>query len=342
MSRAQKQHFNQNAYRAKKLGQELALELGSPNPYVAGFWGWKVDVEKCLRLIAAGADVTTGMGGMTPLMSAAHYGHVELVKALLKAGAPVNAIGEPRATALSCALVGGGGNRYDIAVLLVNAGADPRIVDRGNSPLSRACQQDDDLRFLLETAADYKAKNKKPGKLGIQGAARGRHLVKLMTGNSNLFTSERLKKICALLDDKTDFSQKYSSSEETPLICAISWCHADYALEILRLAPQTVNIRDKWERNALHHCAQMSIKNKLKVIEQLLAAGADAAIHDHMKQSALDIATQVHVPCEIYDLLQKAVTTQIEKLSLRVGKFGIYSSRAVTPLPRLHIRKPRT
>jgi ankyrin repeat protein len=342
MSRAQKQHFNKNADLAKKLGQELAQELNQngANPYEPRFDGWKIDEEKCLRLIAEGADVTTSTGGLTPLMCAALHRNIDLVAALLKAGAPVNTVGEPRATALSCAMLHK--NCYDIAVLLVNAGADPRITDRfGNSPLSRARDKEGDLRFLIQTAADYKDQNKKPGKLGIQGAARGRHLAELLAGSRHLLTPEKRENIQDLLDERTDFSQQ-DKTGGTPLMCAISWCHGDYALDIIRLAPHTVNIRNKWDRNALLHCAQMQIDNRFKITELLLAAGADATICDYMEQSVLDIATEHQAPPEIYTLFQKAATAQTEKLARHIGKHGIYSSHAITPLSRLHLRKPVT
>lgn len=54
----------------------------------------KGDVRRVQELLAAGADVAQvdEEQGMTPLMLAAHHGHADVVRALLQAGAPWNAL----------------------------------------------------------------------------------------------------------------------------------------------------------------------------------------------------------------------------------------------------------
>jgi ankyrin repeat protein len=54
----------------------------------------KGDVDRVQELLAAGADVAQvdEEQGMTPLMLAARHGHADVVRALLQAGAPWNAL----------------------------------------------------------------------------------------------------------------------------------------------------------------------------------------------------------------------------------------------------------
>ena len=87
------------------------------------------------------ADNVTSRYDGTALIAAAHLGHVEVVKALIKAGAPLDHINNLNWTALIESIVlGDGGKNHRLTLkALVDAGADVNISDgRGNSPLTLA------------------------------------------------------------------------------------------------------------------------------------------------------------------------------------------------------------
>jgi ankyrin repeat protein len=104
------------------------------------------DVEMVALALAAGADATlvTSPYDGTALIAAAHLGHVEVVRALIKAKAPLDHVNNLGWTALIEAIVlGDGGARHgEIVRLLIAAGADPDLADqRGARPLALARQR---------------------------------------------------------------------------------------------------------------------------------------------------------------------------------------------------------
>lgn len=109
-----------------------------------------------LALIAAGADVleplTAALAAQTPLNAAASRGSLEVVEALLGAGAPPDPPARARRTPLMSAVLEG---HLEVAARLLAAGADPgRRNYEGKSALELAEQtgQNDVLRVLLEDA----------------------------------------------------------------------------------------------------------------------------------------------------------------------------------------------
>jgi len=85
-------------------------------------------------------NITSRYDG-TALIAAAHLGHVEVVKMLIEAKAPLNHINNLGWTALMEAVVLGNGGANHIATVraLVEAGADVNIADRqGTTPLQHA------------------------------------------------------------------------------------------------------------------------------------------------------------------------------------------------------------
>lgn len=101
------------------------------------------DVKMVALALAAGADATlvTSPYDGTALIAAAHLGHVEVVRALIKARAPLDHVNNLGWTALIEAIVlGDGGARHgEIVRLLIAAGADPDLADqRGARPLALA------------------------------------------------------------------------------------------------------------------------------------------------------------------------------------------------------------
>ena len=97
-------------------------------------------VKLAISLGGNPANITSVYDG-TALIAAAHLGHVEVVKALIAADAPLDHINNLGWTALIEAVVlGDGGPRHtETARALVEAGANTRIADRsGHTPLDLA------------------------------------------------------------------------------------------------------------------------------------------------------------------------------------------------------------
>ncbi len=101
------------------------------------------DAELVRLALSLGADpaaITSPYDG-TALIAAAHLGHVEVVRALIEAGAPLDHVNNLGWTALIEAVVlGDGGPRHTATVAaLVGAGASREIADRrGATPLDLA------------------------------------------------------------------------------------------------------------------------------------------------------------------------------------------------------------
>ncbi len=116
------------------------------------------DVEMVKILLAGGAsarNVTSRYDG-TALIAAAHLGHVEVVKLLIAAKAPLNHVNNLGWTALMESIVLGSGGANHTATLraLVEAGADVNIADRqGITPLQHARRRGySEMARILEAA----------------------------------------------------------------------------------------------------------------------------------------------------------------------------------------------
>lgn len=100
-------------------------------------------LRMALALGNRATNVTSPYDG-TALIAAAHLGHVEVVRLLIEASAPLDHVNNLGWTALIEAVVlGDGGPRHQKTVeLLVDAGADKTIADRsGVTPLEHARQR---------------------------------------------------------------------------------------------------------------------------------------------------------------------------------------------------------
>lgn len=101
------------------------------------------DVEMVKLAVSLGADpraITSPYDG-TALIAAAHLGHVDVVRALIAAKAPLDHVNNLGWTALMESVVLGDGNKrhQDTLKALLDAGANARIADRnGITPLEHA------------------------------------------------------------------------------------------------------------------------------------------------------------------------------------------------------------
>jgi len=97
-------------------------------------------LEAALALGASAQNVTSRYDG-TALIAAAHLGHVEVVRMLIRAGAPLDHVNNLGWTALIESIVlGDGGLRHtETLSALIEAGADVNLTDQnGQTPLSLA------------------------------------------------------------------------------------------------------------------------------------------------------------------------------------------------------------
>lgn len=120
------------------------------------------DIKMVKLAIAAGADtklITSPYDG-TALIASAHLGHVEVVKALIAGGAPLDHVNNLNWTALIEAIVLGDGGKNHVETLraLVAAGADVNLADgNGVRPLALAMR-----RGYTEMSDILKAAGAKP------------------------------------------------------------------------------------------------------------------------------------------------------------------------------------
>ncbi|MBT6284019.1 MAG: ankyrin repeat domain-containing protein, partial [Rhodospirillaceae bacterium] len=117
---------------------------------------------KMLKLVlessAKAGQMTSPYDG-TALIAAAHLGHVDVVKALIAAGAPLDHVNNLNWTALieSIVLGDGGSNHVACLTALIEAGADVNIADgNGVSPLQLAERHGFDEMVRLLKAAGAK------------------------------------------------------------------------------------------------------------------------------------------------------------------------------------------
>ncbi|MDX1512476.1 MAG: ankyrin repeat domain-containing protein [Gammaproteobacteria bacterium] len=112
-------------------------------------------LEVALEIGASPGNVTSPYDG-TALIAAAHLGHADIVRALIRAGAPVDHVNNLRWTAVIESIVlGDGGPRHqDTLKALIDAGADVNIPDgEGRTPLELAKRYGfSDMARMLEAA----------------------------------------------------------------------------------------------------------------------------------------------------------------------------------------------
>jgi len=157
------------AFRKHYEAVRTLLRLGA-NPNARDLQGFDLltlaavnnDMELLKIALAGGADprkVTGPLDG-NALISAAHLGHSEIVRALIEAKAPLDHVNRMGWTALIAAVLLGNNSKGHIETveLLVKAGADTEIKDRqGTTALGHARARGySDMVKILETASGRK------------------------------------------------------------------------------------------------------------------------------------------------------------------------------------------
>jgi uncharacterized protein len=129
-------HFRRrSALRLLLRGGTDANALDDDRYDVVTIAGVANDPETIRVALANGARATniTSIYDGTALIAAAHLGHVEVVRTLVQAGAPLDHVNNLGWTALiEAVILGDGGRRHtEVVRILVNANADTTIADRG-------------------------------------------------------------------------------------------------------------------------------------------------------------------------------------------------------------------
>ena len=128
--------------KAKQIDQELLN---------ACYFGNIIGVKKWLKL-GANVEYVEERDGWLPLHYAARWGDVKMLQLLIKFGANVNGKTKNKETALhKC----GRWDRKDVAIILLNLGADPTIKNTDGNKASDMTV-DPELKFLLDNFNEYK------------------------------------------------------------------------------------------------------------------------------------------------------------------------------------------
>ena len=227
-------------------------------------------------LLAAGAnpnakDSTTKGGGDTPLLLAASKGHLECVRALLKAKADPNLGSSSGLTALMFAA---GGGHSEIVHALLEAKANPNAAaDDGITALVFAgpSKNPELLRMLLKAGADPNARSKRLG---------GATVLIPSAGNGEL---EMVRILLAAGADPNSTDD----TGETALLRAAQKGLVEVTQALLA-AGADPNTRDK---NGTPVVVAAAAEAKEEVVSALLKAGADINASDKDGVTALILAT---------------------------------------------------
>jgi N-acyl-D-amino-acid deacylase len=227
----------------------------------AALYGSVHDVE---RLIAAGADVNEATaGGMTPLMAAVH--DAAKVRVLLAAGAEPSRVAPTGHTALQLAAAYSGAIESVRLLLARGIAVDVPVVRgnlRGVTPLACAVQRGDTATAMLLLDRGAAVDGVKPGQVGPLVAA-------TFQGDS-----EMVEWLVARGAEVDTTVQDDFSNASTVLMVAAEDGRADVVNALLRRGA-AVNHVDGSGLTALMYAAQAIDRGDTRVIDALLAAGAD-------------------------------------------------------------------
>ena len=212
--------------------------------------------------------------GMTPLMKAVsewvspNTMDIEAIRALIKAGAKVNAQTESGETALMYAtFMPRKGLSSDIIRLLTESGADARIKDKDGKTVLSYLNYDlepEIVKLLLKKGVDAKKKDK--------------------DGVTPLMRQCDPDIIKLLIDAGTDVNAR-NKEGKTALIVLPEFCHIPESYQLLLKAGADINAKDKDGRNALYYAVH---NRQFDVIEFLGLSGIDVNAKDKNGKTVIE------------------------------------------------------
>ena len=214
-----------------------------------------------------------GERGLTPLQIAAQLRDEELVAALVRRGAEIDATSVEGETALHFAAQSGG---LAIARLLLDTGAFPSTPSKdGRTPLHHSCLVDTDmLSLLIAEGAD----TEHPDNEGNTPLHRA-----VVMGSATA--------VCKLLDHGADV-HAVNNRGETALFLSVSKYEVLCALRD-RGAGQDVNRLTIARSAPLHEAASFATA---RCVEELISLGAEVSAVDGSRMTPLDLAAQRRSP----------------------------------------------
>ncbi|KAJ3037243.1 hypothetical protein HDV00_001875 [Rhizophlyctis rosea] len=250
---------------------------------LAAKYGRHKNVPILVAAMGVGADYTLMKDGYTALHFAAHYGHEEVVKALLEAGANASQLDKKlKSTPLHHAARMG--HLACVEVLLDHPGVDMDAVDKmGRTPMTLAAKSGhfDIVRLLLERGADAEKGDSSDNRPLHYAAGYGwPSIVDLLViyGNAELNSTNNWK--------------------FTPLMVADLKGHMKIVNQLLSKADIQANFRDKDGLTLLHYCAQAlpttryDAERLVQKTRTLVGRGADPKVGN------LEEKTALHLLCE--------------------------------------------
>lgn len=257
---------------AKAIGKSV-----SPYQQLKSAVGYKADANAVRRSLAAGADpnAVVNLWGTSALEQAAFWGHTDIMRMLIDAGADYRRILAGH-SAMSNAVRGG---RIDGVKLLASLGVDINApCGRDNAtPLMLATQSGkaDLINYLLDSGADVNARD-----------ARGRTALFYLSNNSRPVAAAR-----ALLAAGADINVR-DAEGYTPLLASpgVLWSSHEYYrdTEILQMyldAGADINARTDSGFNALE-LAMRSDEPSEKIIAFLAGKGLSASLEAQLQGAA--------------------------------------------------------
>ncbi|XP_043961646.1 ankyrin repeat domain-containing protein 6b isoform X3 [Gambusia affinis] len=273
----------------------------------------KGQADNVVQLINKGAKVAVTKYGRSPLHLAAHKGHLEVVRILLKAGCDLDIQDDGEQTALHRAAVVG---NTDIISALIQEGCALERQDKdGNTALHEVSWHgfSQCVKLLVKAGANVHAKNKA-----------GNTALHLACQNGHTQSSKVL-----LLGGSRPDSQNHAG--DTCLHVAARYNHVAM-LHILLGAFCSVSEKNTVGDTPLHVAAALNHK---KTVRLLLEAGADSHIQNNAGQTALDQARDHNNP-EVALLLTKAPQVQsfMRGRTVRKRREKLKAERRARSVPR--------
>ena len=278
-------------------------------------------------LISSGANVNNvNKRGYTALHCACQYGHPHIEKTLISNGANIEAEDCNGMTPLKNAAQHG---RHLVVEVLISSGVNVNNVNkRGYTALHCACQYEHlhIVKTLISNGANIEAKSYY-GKTPLMMAAQyGHYLVVkvLISSGASIDHKDRLnhtalwyaaneshKQCCFLLIAAGANVRFLSKDLQAMLICNPAKEGLDSQVKTVILAGVPVNLKDEFDRTALHYAAE---NNHIQCGILLIEGGADIRIKDFMGNTPLDYSSS-----ELKAAVEEAISFHSKKTICVIG-----------------------